>query len=165
MSADLLLVVLVAVIMVVGLAGTILPILPGLWLIWAAALGYGVFAGFGIWGWVAMVIITAFAAAGTAAAVYVPQRTASSIGVPWWGQVLALVGAVAGFFLVPVVGAPLGFIVGILVVTLVRERHFQGALAATWATLKSMLVASGMQFGIGLAMVGVWVLWAWLGST
>ncbi len=163
MSADLLLVVLVAAIMVVGLAGTILPILPGLWLIWAAALGYGVFAGFDVWSWVAMVLITAFAAAGTAAAVYVPQRKASSIGVPWWGQVFALVGAVVGFFLVPVVGAPLGFIVGILVVTLVRERHFQGALAATWATLKSMLVASGMQFGVGLVMVGVWVLWAWLG--
>ena len=82
---------------------------------------------------------------------------------PGGGKLVALVGAVAGFFIVPVIGAPLGFVVGILVVTLVRERHFQGALAATWATLKSMLLASGLQFAVGLAMVAVWVVWVWLG--
>jgi uncharacterized protein len=160
-TTDTLVVVFVAVIMVIGLAGTILPILPGLWLIWAAALGYGLVADFGAWGWVAMALITALAAAGTASAIYIPQRTASSIGVPWWGQLLALTGAVGGFFLVPVVGAPLGFVAGILLVTLVRERQFQGALEATWATLKSMLLASGMQFASGLGMIALWVLWAW----
>ena len=163
MSSETLLIVLVAVIMVVGVAGTVLPILPGLWLVWAAALGYGVFAGFGVVGWIAMAVITALAAAGTAASFYLPQRSAASVGVPWWGQVVALMCAVAGFFLIPVVGAPVGFVGGILLVTLVRERHFQGALAATWATLKSMLLASGLQLTAGLAMVGLWVMWAWLG--
>lgn len=163
MTTETLVIVFVAVIMVIGLAGTVLPILPGLWLIWAGAMGYGVFAGFGIRGWVAMVLVSVLAAVGTASAVYVPQRKASSVGVPWWGQALALVGAVAGFFLVPVIGAPLGFVVGILMVTLVRERHFQGALAATWATVKSMLLASGVQFGAGLVMVAVWAFWAWSG--
>lgn len=163
MSSETLLIVLVAVIMVIGVAGTVLPILPGLWLIWAAALGYGVFAGFGVAGWISMAVITALAAAGTTASFYLPQRSAASVGVPWWGQVVALVCAVAGFFLIPVVGAPVGFVVGILLVTLVRERHFRGALAATWVTLKSMLLASGLQFTAGLTMVGLWVLWAWLG--
>jgi len=162
-SSDAALVVLVAIVMVIGVAGTVLPILPGLWLIWAAALAYALLGGFGIGGWVAMALITGLAAAGTASGIYLPQRKAASIGVPWWGQVLALVGAVAGFFIVPVIGAPLGFVVGILLVTLVRERHFQGALAATWATLKSMLLASGLQFAVGLAMVALWVVWVWLG--
>ena len=163
MSSDTALVVLVAIVMVIGVAGTVLPILPGLWLVWAAALAYGLFGGFGIGGWIAMALITGLAAAGTASGVYLPQRKAASIGVPWWGQVVALVGAVAGFFIVPVIGAPLGFVVGILVVTLVRERHFQGAFAATWVTLKSMLLASGLQFAVGLAMVALWVVWVWLG--
>jgi uncharacterized protein YqgC (DUF456 family) len=162
-SSDTLLVVLVAIIMVIGVAGTILPILPGLWLIWAAALAYGLFGGFGIGGWIAMALITGLAAAGTASGVYLPQRRVASIGVPWWGQLTALVCAVAGFFIVPVVGAPLGFVVGILLVTLARERHVQGALAATWATLKAMLLASGLQFAVGLAMVALWVVWVWLG--
>lgn len=163
MSADTLLIVLVAVIMVIGVAGTVLPILPGLWVIWAAAAGYGVLAGFGTGGWIAMALITALAIAGTASAFYLPQRTASEVGVPWWGQVIALGFAIAGFFIVPVVGAPLGFVVGILVTTIVRERHVIGALNATWATLKSMLLASGVQFAVGLVMMAVWVLWVWAG--
>ena len=163
MSSDTLLVVLVAIVMVIGVAGTVLPILPGLWVVWAAALAYGLFGGFGVVGWIALALITGLAVAGTASGVYLPQRTAASIGVPWWGQLLALGCAVAGLFIVPVVGAPLGFVVGILLVTLVRERRFQGALEATWATLKSMLLASGLQFAVGLAMVAVWVVWVWLG--
>ena len=163
MSSDTPLVVLVAIVMVIGVAGTVLPILPGLWLIWAAALVYGLFGGFGLGGWIAMAIITILAAAGTTSGIYLPQRKAASIGVPWWGQLVALVCAVGGFFIVPVIGAPLGFVVGILLVTLARERDFQGALAATWATLKSMLLASGLQFAAGLAMVALWVVWVWLG--
>lgn len=163
MSADTLLIVLVAVIMVIGVAGTVLPILPGLWVIWAAAAVYGVLAGFGTGGWIAMVLITALAIAGTASAFYLPQRTASEVGVPWWGQVIALGFAIAGLFIVPVVGAPLGFVVGILVTTIVRERHVIGALNATWATLKSMLFASGVQFAVGTVMMAVWVLWVWAG--
>ena len=163
MSADTLLIVLVAVIMVIGVAGTVLPILPGLWVIWAAAAVYGVLAGYGTGGWIAMGLITALAIAGTASALYLPQRTASEVGVPWWGQVIALGFAIAGFFIVPVVGAPLGFVVGILVTTMARERHVIGALNATWATLKSMLLASGVQFAVGLIMMAVWVLWVWAG--
>ena len=163
MSSDTLLVVLVAIVMVIGVAGTVLPILPGLWVIWAAAVAYGLFAGFSIGGWIALALITALAVAGTASGVYLPQRKAASIGVPWWGQVVALGCAVAGLFVVPVIGAPLGFVVGILLVTLVRDRHFPGALEATWATLKSLLLASGLQFAVGLAMVALWVVWVWLG--
>ena len=59
MSTDTLLVAVVAIAMVMGLAGTVLPILPGLWLIWGAALVYGLVAGFGASGWVAMTLITA----------------------------------------------------------------------------------------------------------
>jgi len=162
-TSDTALVVLVAIVMVIGVGGTVLPILPGLWLIWAAALVYGLVDGFGVVGWVTTVLITGLAVAGTASGVYLPQRKAASIGVPWWGQLAALVCAVAGFFIVPVVGAPLGFVVGILLVTLARERHFQGALTATWATLKSLLLASGLQFAVGLAMVALWVVWVWLG--
>ena len=161
MSADTLFVVLVAVVMVIGVAGTVLPILPGLWVIWAAAAVYGVVAGLGTGGWIALAVITAMAIAGTASAVYLPQRTAASVGVPWWGQLIALGCAVAGFFIVPVVGAPLGFVVGILVTTIVRERHVAGALNATWATLRALLLASGVQFAIGLMMMAVWVVWVW----
>jgi len=162
-NTDTLLLILVAIIMVVGVAGTVLPILPGLWLVWAAAIIYGVFGGFGTVGWIAAAIITLLAAAGTAAAFYLPHRRVSEIGVPWWGQVLALGLSVLGLFFIPVVGAPLGFMVGILVTSLVRLKSIPGALDSTWYTLKSMLMASGLQLAASLAMVATWVVWAWAG--
>ncbi len=159
MSSDLVLIVLVGAATVVGVAGTLLPMLPGLWLIWAAGLVYGVVGGFGTVGWVAMGVMTVLAIVGSAAAFVVPGRRTSAIGVSWWGQAVAAIASVVGFFLVPIVGAALGFILGIVVASLLRTRSIRAALQDSWSTLKSMLLASGIQFGIGIVMVVVWVAW------
>lgn len=42
-----LLLLLTAIVMAVGLAGTVLPVIPGLGLIWLAGVGYGLVTGFG----------------------------------------------------------------------------------------------------------------------
>nr|MBA3289934.1 DUF456 domain-containing protein [Actinomycetota bacterium] len=49
---------LVAVAMAAGLVGTLLPLLPGLPIIWVAALVYGLLTEFGTAGWVAFALIT-----------------------------------------------------------------------------------------------------------
>ena len=65
-------IVVTAVAMAIGLAGVVLPILPGLWLMWVAALAYGFFAGFGTPGLFAMVFISVVAIAATYLGVRVP---------------------------------------------------------------------------------------------
>jgi uncharacterized protein YqgC (DUF456 family) len=148
--------------MAVGLAGTVLPILPGIWLIWGSALASAVLVGEGSGAWVMVAVITVLAVGGTAAGIYVPQRRASAIGVPWWGQVIAAVLSVVGLFAIPIVGAPIGFTVGIVASSLVQTRDVRAAWTATLSSLRSMLVASGVQFAAGVAMVLAWVVW--LGS-
>ena len=159
MSSDLALVVIVVIAMVAGLAGTLLPVLPGLWLIWAAGVVYGIAALDGAAMWGLLGAMTVLAIAGTAVGYLLPQRGASSVGVPWWGQVVAAGAAVAGFFLIPVVGAAVGFVLGILVVTAFRSRKLGDSVAATWTTIKSMALASGAQFAVGLAMIVTWIAW------
>ena len=68
-------------------------------------------------------------------------------------------GGIAGFFIVPVVGALLGFALGILVVSLLQTRDAAAAWIATKATLRGMLVASGVQLAAGLLMAVVWLGW------
>ena len=75
------------------------------------------------------------------------------------GQLLAVVLAVVGFFVIPVIGAPLGFALGILVAAFIQARSVGAAWAATVATLKGMLLASGVQLAAGLAMAFIWVAW------
>ncbi len=152
------LVALIAVVMVIGVVGTVLPLVPGLWLIWAAGLVYGVVEGFGPAAW-AMALLTLLAIAGTAAAAVLPQRAAAGIDVPVWGQLVATGVAVIGFFVVPVVGAAIGFVLGILVVVLVRTRDRSRVVPTTVAIVRSMVVASAAQLATGIVMVATWIAW------
>lgn len=152
--------VLVGIVIAVGIAGVILPILPGVWLIWAAAVVYGFLVGFDGWAWPALTSITALAAAGTAIIYYLPARKTGEVGMPRWGQLLVAVAAVIGFFVIPIVGAIVGVIVATLFVALVVERDLGNAGSTAWAMLVAILKASAIQLAIALTMAVVWGLWA-----
>ncbi len=93
--------ILVGIVVAVGIAGVILPLLPGLWLIWGAGLVYGLIVGFGAAGWLAMAALTVLAVGGTAVVYYLPAKKTSEVGIPWWGQFLIAGFSIAGFFMVP----------------------------------------------------------------
>ena len=92
---DALLIALVAVAMAVGIVGTVVPVLPGLVLVWAAALMYGLVAGFGPVGAAAFVVITALALAGIVVGVVVPQRVSARGGASPASRLLGAALAVA----------------------------------------------------------------------
>ena len=50
--------------MLIGLVGLIIPVFPGLVVIWLAALIYGIAAGFGIKGWIIFILISILALVG-----------------------------------------------------------------------------------------------------
>lgn len=152
--------ILVGIVIAVGIAGVILPLLPGLWLIWGAALIYGLLVGFGVSGWLAMAALTVLASLGTVVVYYLPARKTSEVGLPRWGQLLVAGFAIVGFFVVPIVGAFLGLAVGTLLAALVVERDVGDALGTAWATLLEMLKGAAVQLGVALLMAMVWGLWA-----
>lgn len=142
----------------VGIAGTLLPLVPGLGLIWLAVLAYGLIEGFGVNGWLAMTVITAWLAFGAIAGVRVPQRAAAAGGIGWRGQLLAFGLAALGFFLIPVVGAPLGFVGGVYLIA--RRGADPGrAWATTRRTLRALVTAAAVQFGSAIGMAATWLVW------
>lgn len=151
--------VLIALIMLVGLLGVVLPFFPGLPIVWGAALAYGLVAGFSGVGWVAFVVITALMVAGMGLGFVLPHRRAASAGAPRTTVIVGLVLGVIGFFVIPVVGLPLGAIVGVLL----AEKARTGDWATAWTATKAMVVGFGLgalvQLAAGLAMVGSWALW------
>jgi hypothetical protein len=151
--------VVVGIAMAVGLVGTVLPILPGLLLIWAAALAYGLLGEFGGVGIAAMVVITLLAAAGSAAGIVIPKKAAGNAGAARSSMLLGALGGVIGFFAVPIVGFPLGGTIGIFVGEMARTSDRRLAWKATRATITGFGLAALVQCGIGLAMVVVWVVW------
>lgn len=152
-------VVLVALVMALGVAGTVVPFVPGLGLVVAAAVGYGLAEGFGDVGVLAMVVIVVLALAGTAAGVVLPSRAAGHTGATRSSLVVGAVGAVIGFFVIPVVGLPLGGAAGIYLAERARSRDGAAAWRSTRATLKGFGLAALAQLAAGVAMVLTWVGW------
>ena len=152
-------VVLVALVMAVGVAGTVVPLVPGLGLVVAAAAGYGLAEGFGDVGLLAMVVIVVLALAGTAAGVVLPSRAAGHTGASRASLLAGAVGAVIGFFAVPVVGLPLGGAAGIYLAERLRSGDGATAWRSTRATLKGFGLGALAQLAAALAIVLTWVGW------
>ena len=106
---------LLLLVMLVGLAGVVVPVVPGLWLILGAGVVWAVADGGGLERWAAVAAMGLLAMAGAAAPYAWSNRRSAGTGVPGWVSVAGLVGAVVGFFVIPVVGALLGFPAGIFV--------------------------------------------------
>jgi uncharacterized protein YqgC (DUF456 family) len=147
----------------VMLAGLlVLALLPGLVIIWAAALGYGLVTGFGTLGWIMFAILTVLMIAGTVIDNVLMGRSAHKEGAPWWATLVAMVAAIVGTFLIPIpiIGGILAALGTLFVIECIRRKDWRKALAS----LKGMLVGWGwafvIRFIIGIFMIGLWLIWA-----
>ncbi|HTX89796.1 MAG TPA: DUF456 domain-containing protein [Anaerolineales bacterium] len=141
-----------------------LPLLPGLVIIWVAALVFGIVSGFGTLGWVMFGLMTFFMLAGTIVDNVLMGAQAHKEGAPWWAVMLALLAAlVGGFFIpIPIVGGILAGLLTLFGIEWIRRKDWRKALTS----LKGMLVGWGwafvIRFIIGMIMIGLWLIWAWV---
>ena len=137
---------LVALAIAFGIAGIIVPVLPGGALLVAAAI-----LGWAIWlgeptGWVIFGISAAFIAIGIITKYAIPGKRLKDSGMPLSTQIVGAVLAIIGFFVIPVVGIFVGFPLGVYV----AERQRVGAEQA-WPSTKAALRAIGVSILIELA--------------
>jgi uncharacterized protein YqgC (DUF456 family) len=136
---------LVALACVVGIVGVIVPVLPGDLLIGSAILVWAVVERSAV-SWVAAVIALVVLVSGHVLTVLIPGRRMTAAGVP---KLVLLAGAalgIVGFFVLPVVGLPLGFVLGVYLAEMVRMR----AHAAAWTTTVEAMKGTGLAVLIGL---------------
>jgi uncharacterized protein YqgC (DUF456 family) len=148
--------VVLAVVMLVGLVGVVVPVLPGLLLIAGAGLAWGL-ADPSPLRWAIILVLGAIAAGATVAAAVVPARRASAAGARRAALAAGAAGMGVGFFLIPVVGALIGFPAGIFVAETVRLRDARAARATTVATLRGVGTGIAIQLTAGVTMIGVWL--------
>lgn len=151
---------LAAIVMVVGLFGVVIPVLPGLALIWVAALVYGLIVGFGSAGVAAMVVLSVLLAGSVVVGVLLPRKAMQDSGAATWSQWAAVVGAIIGFFVIPIVGVLVGALVGVWLAEWSDKGDPRAAWTSTLAVAKGFGINTLVQFGIGTMMIAVWSLWA-----
>jgi uncharacterized protein len=150
--------VVVGLLMLVGLVGVVVPIVPGLLLIVGAALWWAIGDGGSTAHWVTFAIMSLIAAAGTFLKYAVPARHTARAGASNVTMVFALLLGVVGLFVIPVVGAPVGFVVGVYLAELRRHKRHEPAWGATKAALKGFALAMLIEFTAGALMIGTWAI-------
>jgi uncharacterized protein len=158
-ESDTLTLVAVGLVMMAGLFGTLAPFVPGLPLIWAAAVFYGFDRDWDATSWAAMAIITLLMAAGIVAKIVLPARRLAETGVPRSTLLLGALAGVIGFFVIPVAGMPLGAIVGVYLAEHRRTGDASTARASTRGAIVGFGIGTLIEVGAGLAMVGTWIVW------
>lgn len=153
---------LIAAAMAVGLLGTLLPFLPGLPIVWAAALVYGLATDFRPIGRVMFVLITLVGVVGLVLGTVLPHRRAAAKGAPASTILAGIVLGLVGFFVIPIVGLPIGAGLGVML----AERRRLGSWDRAWAAMRELLIGFGIgaavQFGAGVVMIEIWIVWVLL---
>jgi len=146
-----------------GLLGLVIPIFPGNVVMWFAALIYGLVFGFGRVGGVLFGIITLLMIAAVLADNFLMGAKAREQGAAWSSIGLALIAGVVGTFVFPPIG---GLIAAPLVLYLAEFRRLEDSAEAT-KIVKALLTGWGLafvvRFGLGVVMLGLWGIWAYLG--
>lgn len=137
MNSETVVTVICGVAIVVGVAGTVIPVLPGSILIGLSLLVWALWGGAGTTGWVVFGIGLVFVLAGMAAGAVLTGRKLKQHSIPGRSVLAGLVLGVAGMFVLPVVGLFVGFAAGLLLSELWRTRAVRKALASSWAALKA----------------------------
>ncbi len=146
---------LVALAIVVGLVGTVLPILPGALLVAGAILVWAVLTG-GATAWAVAIGALAIIAVGQLLKYLIPGKQLKASGVPNWVLLAGAVGAIAGFFLIPVVGLIVGFIAGVFLAEAWRLKTFTNAWPTTVQAMKSAGWSVLIEFGSCVLAAALW---------
>ncbi len=141
------------IVMLVGIAGTFLPVLPGLILCFGGLLLYK----FGTSAPLNMAYIWIFGILTLISGILnyvIPAKTNRKYGGTRWGSIGSIIGTFAGMIFIPV---PLGFLIGMFAGVFIGELlHDRSDRQKAWNSTKGafigFLYGTGFNFVVGVAM-------------
>ena len=150
----------------VGLLGLIVPIFPGLTIMWLGTLLYALIqnsaGNMTGWDWFLFGLITLLMIVGNIADNLIIARKMRDKYIPWSSILFAFAASIiASIFFTPLIGlvaAP----VGLFLAESRRLKNRDAAVDSTKAYMIGWGWAFGLRFLIGILMIGLWMLWAWV---
>ena len=136
--------IVVGLVIVVGIVGVVVPVLPGSILVVAAILLWATQTGTTT-AWVVFAVAALLVVIGAVVKYVVPGRRLQDAGIPTSTMLLGGLLGVVGFFVIPVVGLVVGFVLGVYLAELGRVGR-----QAAWPATKHALMAAGLSLLIEL---------------
>jgi uncharacterized protein YqgC (DUF456 family) len=152
--------------LIVGLAGLVIPVFPGLTVMWIATLVYAMLQQIAkamtVWDWILFALITILMIVGNVIDNIIIARHVRDKEVPWSSIILGfLAGLIASLFLTPLIGI-LAAPAGLFLAELYRLKDRKIAFESTRAWMTGWGWSLAARFVIGIFMVIFWMLWAWI---
>lgn len=150
---------LIVLFMLIGLVGIIIPILPGVFLIWFGVLIYAWRDGFEALSLGTFMFISVIVVFAGLSDLWLPAFGAHKSGASKRTIVTGLLGAIIGSFVLPLVGTIVGYVFGVLLGEYHKRRDWQAAWQASKGSLAGWGIATIIQLVVGVLVIIIFI-WA-----
>jgi uncharacterized protein YqgC (DUF456 family) len=154
--------VVVIVLMAAGLAGSVLPVLPGPPLIVAGALVHAIATDFRPVGGGRLALLVALAVASYALEYGVTALGARRLGGSRWAVIGAVAGGIVGLVLGPL-GLVIGPLIGAVAAELLATGELRQSVRSGVGAVLGAVAGVVMKLAVSVAMVGLFAWWVWRG--
>jgi uncharacterized protein YqgC (DUF456 family) len=154
---DIVLLILCGLLLAVGIAGCIIPALPGPPLSFLALIVYQ-FTSYPAFSAATIVILGLITVAASLADYYLPIIGTKYSGGTKNGNIGAGLGLLIGFFVLPGVGVIIGPFVGAVVGEVIGGKKFDEAMKIGFGTLVTLLAGIFMKLALSLAITAIFLL-------
>lgn len=144
--------------LLLSLVGTLIPIIPGVLLMWVIVFIYALVDGFTAVSTIAIIIISLIALVTGTSDIWLTLFGAKKGGASVKSMLIGTVGAVVGSFLFPIVGTIAGYIGGLLLGEYWQHGDWEIAKKAGFGGLAGWGIATVIQFigGIFIFVIFLW---------
>jgi uncharacterized protein len=149
-------IVLVALAIAVGLVGIVMPLLPGTLLVFGA-IAVWAFVENNVTAWVTLGVATLLLAAATLIKYLWPMRRMRAADVRTLSLAAGAVLGIIGFFVIPVLGLVIGFVLGVYLAELANRRDQRVAWTSTKHAVKGVALSVGVELAGALLATVAWV--------
>lgn len=153
-------------VLLAGLAGLLIPVFPGLTVMWLGTLIYALVQAANdnmTWtDWMLFTLITLLMIGGNIVDNIIITRHVREKNVPWSSIIWAFTAGIAVSIIFTPLGGMLAAPAGLFLAEWRRLRERSTALANTRAWMTGWGWAIAARLGIGVIMIVFWMLWAWL---
>jgi uncharacterized protein YqgC (DUF456 family) len=146
-------------VMLFGLISMVIPIMPGLTIIWVAVLVYAIVNGLNWGSGILFAIITILMVVGGFVDNIFMSAGAKKTGASWLAIAVAIVAGLVGSFIWPPLGGIALALLGIFVVEIIRVRDLRKAWESTRGLALGCGAAVFVRMGMGVVMILLWGVW------
>jgi uncharacterized protein len=149
-------IILVALAIAVGIVGIVVPLLPGTLLVLVAIAVWAVFEN-NVAGWVTLGVVVVLLGVSTLIKYLWPMRRMRAADVRTLSLVAGAVLGIIGFFVIPVLGLVIGFVLGVYLAELANRHDQRLAWTSTKHAVKGVALSMGVELAGALLATVAWV--------